>query len=295
MSRFHLLAVGLCVVVLGALIGGCASSSESAGADTLTANVGVYPPAPSGAARPRVGVPAFSVTTGRGFRDEAALDALAADQATTLIDATGRFTVIERVQLQKLLDEQRLVGVVKDGELSARGQVRGVDYLLLGKVTNLRMKKEDKSRSFGFAQVGNWLGGADVKKKDVVITVECGVDIRLVNPVSGELMMSSFSEFKRMDKAEAMGVDILGASAEADVDIQITDDDKGKILRLALDDAIRKSLTKIDKFVTSPAAMGASPTPAAPVNGTTAKAFCPGCGKAVTPGAKFCPGCGGKI
>ena len=142
---------------------GCASSSESAGGDTLTSNVGKYDPPPSGAARPRVGVPPFSVQAGQGFSGGGDLNELAADQMTTLLDNSERFSVIERAQLQKLLDEQNLEGIVVPGEMAKSAQVRGVDYLLLGKVTNLRVKKEDKSRAFGLGQVGGLVnfGGAD--------------------------------------------------------------------------------------------------------------------------------------
>src|SRR5690242_13344877 len=170
---------------------------------------------------------------------------------TTLLDQTGRFTMIERAQLTQLTNEQNLEGIVKPGELARPGQVRGVDYLLLGRVTNLRVKNESHDNSFGLAQVGTLLGGADVKHKDVSINTECGVDIRLVDPTTGQLMMSNFSEFNRTDSASSMGVDILGASANADASLNISEDDKGKILRLALDDAVKKSLPKIDKFLTS--------------------------------------------
>src|SRR5690606_34233722 len=162
-------------------------------------------------------------------------------------DATERFRVIERAQLQKLLDEQNLEGIVKPGEMARPAQVRGVDYLLIGKVTNLRVKKEDQSRGFGLGRVGGSLvniGAADVQKKNVRISTESGVDIRLVAPSSGEVVVSNFSEYSRTDAASAMGVDILGASAKADANIDISEDDKGKILRLALDDAVRKSLPK---------------------------------------------------
>jgi len=40
---------------------------------------------------------------------------------TTLLDNSERFSVIERAQLQKLLDEQNLAGVVQPGEM-ARGR-----------------------------------------------------------------------------------------------------------------------------------------------------------------------------
>src|SRR5918993_575062 len=145
-----------------AVLGGCASSGESASGDKLTSNVGKYDAAPSGAPQPRVGVPPFNVQAGQGFSGGGKdLNDLAADQMTTLLDASERFRVIERAQLTKLLDEQNLEGIVTPGEMAKTSQVRGVDYLLLGKVTNLRVKQENKSRGFGLGQVGGLvnLGG----------------------------------------------------------------------------------------------------------------------------------------
>ena len=306
---------------------GCSSSHESASRDTLTQNVGKYPAAPSGVNKPRVGVPAFGVTTAGGFSNGGDLNSLAADQMTTLLDESDRFKVIERAQLQKLLDEQNMEGIVKPGELAKQGQVRGVDYLLLGKVTNLRVKNEKKGNGFGLAQIGGVvnLGGADIKNNETIITTECGVDIRLVNPTTGELLVSNFSEYKKTDSAQSMGVAILGANAESNADVELSEDDKGKILRLALDDAFRKSLPKIDKFLRNQPATSADATPAAPVpaappvaaplvspppvsTGTpppapespspaslVAKKFCPNCGTANNADAKFCSKCGQKL
>ena len=302
----------LLLAVMGTSLTGCSSSSETAAPDrALSGNVGLYPPGPSGVAKPRVGIPSFKVTTAGSFSGGADLNDLAADQANTLLYKTGRFTVIERTQLQKLIDEQNLEGIVKAGELAKPGKVRGVDYLLIGRVTNLRVKQEHTSKGFGLAQVGGIIGGLDVKKKDTKITTDCGVDIRLVDPTTGEVMVAENSEFSRTDSAGAMGVAILGVNAEADASINLSQDDKGKILRLALDDAIRKSLPDIDAFLarrgnptnsgtpTPPAPGGAATgTPPAAVNpseSVAAKKFCPNCGHEVTPGAKFCPSCGKPI
>ena len=315
-----ILAVAVCGLVVG-----CASSSETAERDTLTDHVGKYDPAPRGVNKPRVGIPAFSVKQASGGSSKD-LDDLAADQMSTLVDNSERFDVIERVQLQKLLDEQNMEGIVKAGEVTPSAQIRGVDYLLLGKVTSLRVKSESKERGFGLAQVGGSffnVGGADVKKKDVVVTTDCGVDIRMVNPRDGKLLWSAFSEYKKIDSAGALGIDILGASADANADLQISEDDKGKILRLALDDALRKALPKVDKFLKgpdnqaradasdapggtagltgtppvgtqAPAAGSASAKPAG-ATPTAAKKFCPQCGMEIAPGVKFCPHDGTKI
>lgn len=304
--RLHWVLAAAATVLLAA----CASSKESASQDTLTENVGKYPAAPQGVNKPRVGVPPFDVKAEGSFGGGQKVDDLAADEMSTLLDQTDRFKVIERTQLKKLLDEQNMEGIVRPGELAKPGQVHGVDYLLLGKVTNLRVKTERKSTGFGLAKISSIAGGADVKKKDVTITTECGVDIRLVDPTTGETLTSNFSEYKRTDNAKAMGVDILGANASSDADIQISEDDKGKILRLALDDAVRKSLPKIDKFLKNQPAKGGSSEAPMPSNNSSnssnmmspdkaqpaaAQKFCPNCGAPLAAGAKFCPKCGAKV
>ena len=324
-SAFTRASASVAIALGGVAFFGCSSSHESASRDTLTENVGRYSSAPSGINRPRVGVPPFSVQAAGSFSNGGDLNSLAADQMTTLLDESGRFRVIERAQLQKLLDEQNLEGIVKPGELAKQGQVRGVDYLLLGKVTNLRVKHEKKGNGFGLAQLGGVvnLGGADVKNNETVITTECGVDIRLVDPTTGELMTSNFSEYKKTDSAKSMGVAILGANAESNADVELSEDDKGKILRLALDDAFRKSLPKIDQFLRNQPAKTADASPAAPAappvappltspppvsTGTpppapespspaslAAKKFCPNCGTANAADAKFCSKCGQKL
>lgn len=306
---FVRLAAGAALCVVGAA--GCSHTNESASRDTLTANVGQYPPGPSGVNKPKVGVPPFNVTTAGGFSNSGDLNSLAADQMTTLLDQSDRFHVIERAQLDQLLKEQNLEGIVKPGELAKQGQVRGVEYLLLGKVTDLRVKKEKTGNSFGLAQLGNIAGGAAVSNSDTVITTECGVDIRLVDPTSGELLTSNFSQFKRTDSANSMGLAILGANAESSADVQLSEDDKGKILRLALDDALRKSLPKIDKFLRNQPVKADSGAPAnnpppansgntaAPANTNNAqvagKKFCPNCGAPNAADAKFCAKCGTKL
>jgi curli biogenesis system outer membrane secretion channel CsgG len=257
-----------------------------------------------------VGVPPFSVKTAGGFGGKAEMNDVAADQMTTLLDQSDRFQVIERAQLQKLLDEQNLEGIVKPGELAKTGQDRGVDYLLIGKISNLRVKTENKQSGFGLAQVGGLInaGGFDYKKKDISITTEAGVDIRLVDPTTGAIVVSNFSEYKRTDAANAIGIDVLGASATSDANIEISEDDKGKILRLALDDALRKSLPKVDKFLKSQSKKSADATPAAPARPAApsaeasapaqqaaGKKFCSQCGKEVPAGTKYCPSCGHKV
>ena len=238
----------VCLLALSGTLLACASTSESVSADTLTANVGRYAPPPSNITRPRVGIPSFTVS---GAQAKAEMNNVAADQISTLLVQSQRFSVIERAQMDKLIAEQNLSNVVRNGELAAAGEIRGVDYLLLGKVTNLRTKVARTKRGFGLGKLGGFIGvgAGDYEKEDVEITTECGVDLRLVSPESGEVAVANFSEFKRKDKASAVGVEILGFNADANADLSISNDDYGKILRLALDDAVRKMLPSVDQFL----------------------------------------------
>lgn len=230
------------VAVCALAIAACGSSRETAEADTMTSNVGNYPPGPAGALRPRIGVPPFKVT-GNTTADTADV---AADQLTTLAVMANRFDVIERAQLEQLLQEQGLEGVVKEGEVAKAAQVRGVNYLMLGKITNFRVKAEKSKGGFNFASLGGHFGVFDLQNSKSVITAECGVDIRLVDPSSGSTAAAHFGEFKRTDSMSAFGVGVLGYHNEANAELELDKDNQGKLLRLALDDALRKMLPQID-------------------------------------------------
>jgi curli biogenesis system outer membrane secretion channel CsgG len=309
------------LVVMGCVVYavGCSTSTETAERDTLTAQVGVYPPPPPGLEKVRVGVPTFKITDSERPGGEGPVAALAADQLTTLVFQSQRFDVVERAQLEQAAKEQNLEGMVRSGELAKQGQGRGAQYLLYGAVTNLRVKSERASKGWGIGTIFTFfgIGGGlfDYKDTSSKIVAECGVDLRLTDPSTLEVKAAHFGEFKRIDSISAMGIQILGSGAESEADLQITDDDKGKILRLALDEALRKMIPQIDAFLLQrakekappPAVVPAAPTavvppaavvppPAPPAEpAATAKKFCPDCGTKLEDGVKFCGGCGAKV
>ena len=299
--------------LLLAALAGCMSTDEAAERDTLTDQIGIYPPPPAGFVKSRVGVPAFTVTG-----EEVAgknLEQFAADQLTTLAFQSGRFAMVERSQLEKLVEEQGLEGIVKAEELAASGEVRGLDYLFVGKVTNLRVKAEKISRGFSIPWIpflDSWLsGGVDFSKNTTKITAECGVDLRLVDPATGAVMAAHFGEFKRTDSASAIGLDISGWRGNSSAEVNISGEDHGKVLRLALDEALRKMLPSIDEVLVArarkeaPAVAEVSPpheqptiSPARAVELGSADPtvkFCSSCGEKPKLGAKFCGNCGKNV
>jgi len=308
MNRTKSTSILSAFIALLCLLSACASSSESAARDQMTAHVGVYNPPPANLQRVRIGVPPFEL---QDKSQTAEMSTLAADQATSLLVNTERFDVVERAQLNQLLKEQGLEGIVTAGELAKPAQVRGVDYLLLGKVTNLRVKAEKASKGFGIGQIpipgtgGLGLGVFDYKNKESTIKVDAGIDLRLVDPSTGSVAAANFSEYTRTDSINAMGIEVLGMSSTAEADLKIDADNKGKILRLAIDDCVRKMLPKVDRALVaraqanapsagkeSPAAGQGAETHTPPAAG---ERFCSQCGKKNGAQGKFCASCGAKL
>lgn len=245
----------------------CTSSSESANRDQMTAMVGIYEPPGPGVVRVRAGVPAFQ----KSDKLTGDMAEVAADQLVSLMVNTERFDVVERNQLEALLKEQGLEGIVRSGELAQPAQVRGIDLMLLGKVTNFRVKAERTSKGFNLGSLPipgtrGALGLFDINDKSSKIQVDVGVDLRLVDPTTGSVVVANFSEYQRVDSLGSMGVSILGANAQADADLSVDADSQGKILRLALDDCIRKMMPKVDRALIARAkAEAAKAAAAAPV------------------------------
>lgn len=285
----------VCCAVL--VLAGCGTVGERAVRDPLSANVGVYDPPPPGAQRVRVGVPPFAVEPPRGPFDfhPGRLEGKAADQITTLLHQSGRFNVIERAQLEQLLREQDLEGIVRAGEMARPAQVRGVDYLMLGKITGFRVTAQQTDQQIGVGrgwvadQLGGITGGMD--RKETIITAEMGVDLRLVDPTTGEVRSAHFSQFRQQDTASGFGITVAGVGGRGDAEVKISEDDAGRLMRLAFDDTLRKMMPEIDQrvLIAAPAAEQAPPAPA------QGGGFCGQCGNRLATGAKFCGGCGSQV
>jgi len=120
-------------------------------------------------------------------------------------------------------------------------------------VTSFRIKAERSSGGLG--GIGGLLrrSGArgipdfDFTNKNSKVTAECGVDLRLVDPQTGLAVVAEFREFKKTDSINGIGISVMGVQAESGGELEISQDDYGKILRLALDGALRKMRPAVDK------------------------------------------------
>ena len=263
MKSFSMRAALLAAAGLACVLScGCAGTKDTASKDKLTENVGRYSPPPnvSDEDKPKVGVPSFIIqqVPGQFAGNKTQLAQVAADQMTTLLVESGRFNVVERGQLEQVLKEQDMEGIVRPDQMAKAGQVLGTDYLLIGRVTNFRVKQDQTKSGVDVGGIGGLIGGGKFgagstgfDKKNQRITTEVGVDIRLVDPTTGAIVVAKKGEFNRTDSAGAMGISVFGVGGHSDAQVTIEEDDAGRILRLAFDQALRDMLPEIDKKVLS--------------------------------------------
>jgi curli biogenesis system outer membrane secretion channel CsgG len=159
----------------------------------------------------------------------------AADELTTQLVQTGKFTVVERAQLDAILAEQNLgaSGRVTPSTAAQIGKLLGVQLILTGSITQFSIERI----SMGFGGIGGTYSKAESK-----------LDVRLINTETGEIMAVAEGEGnKRMG-----GGYFKGASAERTFD------------RGAAQEALRPAVENIAAEVASQAGRFASIEPPAP-------------------------------
>ena len=159
----------------------------------------------------------------------------AADELATQLVQTGKYTVIERAQLDAILREQNLgaSGAVTPATAAKVGKLLGVQLLLTGSITAFSIKRT----SIGLRGIGGSYSNAESK-----------VDARLVNTDTGEVMIVAVGQGnKRMG-----GGYFKGVSAEQTFD------------QGAAQEALRPAVEQVVAKLAEQTASLSSMTPAAP-------------------------------
>jgi len=289
----------LTVLALIALAG-CGTSSEEKVTRDKMPDVGNYPPPPAGSTtRLRAGVVEFQDKSGARVADAAG------EQLETLAVSSKRFNLIDRMAMKTLIKEQSLEGIVDPSELAKSGKIRGVDYMFIGSVTNFALKTEKTANHGGiFDRVVPGAAPLKIDTSKTIITTDIGVDVKLVNTTTGEIVSKQFGEVKKEMSASAWGVRVLGIGGDAKNNVQVDKDSQGKLMRYAVDEALRKMLPDIDDKISHPAAQVcpkcktefAAGSSFCTKCGTGAEATkCAKCSAALELNAKFCGKCGTKV
>ncbi|MFH1514473.1 MAG: CsgG/HfaB family protein [bacterium] len=112
------------------------------------------------------------------------------DMLITILVQSGRFNVIARNEsFEELKDEIDLgeSGYIEEETKVEKGKIKGVDYILMGKVTNFGYKSN--SGGLGGVVPGGW-GDVDIKNQKAVVWI----DFRLVDAKTGEAIIAESAE-----------------------------------------------------------------------------------------------------
>ena len=109
-----------------------------------------------------------------------------ADMLITQLVKSGKFIVIERQELEKVLQEQSLgmSGMVTPQSAARVGKLLGVELIVTGSVTEFGQKESKIGGALG--RIG--IGGAISRRKARAV-----VDIRLINSQTGEIVVAESS------------------------------------------------------------------------------------------------------
>ena len=161
-----------------------------------------------------------------------------ADMLTTSLVKSGKFIVIERQQLEAVLKEQAmgLSGAITPQSAAQVGKLLGVELMVIGSVNEFGEKEGRVGGSVG-SRLGGKLGGirnVGVESK----TARVGLDIRLVNTTTGEIVAAEGIAEEETKKGLDVGHDEFSFSNDAGWDNTLA----GK--------ATRKAVVKVVELVT---------------------------------------------
>ena len=167
---------------------------------------------------------------------------LAAQLVTALID-TGRVVVVERAILSKVLIEQELgqSRLSSSFTQTPAGQLLGVDYLIVGEVT------EFEERQMGGGGNLSVMKGFGPKVSGEAVAAQVGIDLRVIDTRTGEILHSHRAQGRAWEKAFATKVDYKFIEFGGDAFHKTP---LGQATRRAINDALQFILTVVEKRTT---------------------------------------------
>lgn len=154
----------------------------------------------------------------------------AADELVTQLFRTGKFSLIERSQLEAILAEQDLgqSGRVNSAQVAEIGRLLGVQLILTGSITKFSID----TKGGGIRRLGL---SAEYSE------AESNLDIRLINTNTAEIMFATDGE----GTVRLGGFSIKGVNFRQDFNAGLAQE----ALRPAVEDVVRKIADQSDAFV----------------------------------------------
>jgi len=205
--RMDFRRAALAAVVLAA--GACAPRTSVRTRDTITATETEKTESRYTGPRRRIGVVDFENKTAYGAR----LGTAATDILVTELTKTGKFVVVERDKLAKVLDEQKLqaTGIVDPRTVVQLGKILGLNAVVIGSVSGFGVKNE--GTDYLLTQ----------SKRQVA---QATVDIRVVDAETGQVLLADSGK----GEAKSSKRSILGLGSRGGYDETL----EGEALRASI-------------------------------------------------------------
>ena len=149
-----------------------------------------------------------------------------ADMLVTTLVKSGKYVVIERQEIVKVLDEQKLgqAGLVTEQSAAEIGKLLGVELAIMGAVTEFGHSKEGTGGRIKGIGIG-------VKKQSATVAV----DVRFVNTTTGEILAAENVRKEESSSGISISTPEFGFNNQNDFDNSIV----GKATRQAIDDIVQ--------------------------------------------------------
>ncbi len=151
----------------------------------------------------------------------------AADELVTQLFKTGKFSLVERTQLESVLAEQNLgqSGRINSAQAAEVGRILGVQMILTGSITKFSV--DTKGGGFG-------------RFRAEYSEAESNLDIRLINTETAEIMFADEGE----GKVRLGGVRVKGINYRQEFDAGLAQE----ALRPAVEDVVQKIASHAGTF-----------------------------------------------
>ncbi len=180
----------------------------------------------------RVAVSRFEDRTGSGYHS---LGEGMADMLVTALVKSGKFAVIERQEIERIIQEQQFGSsfMVTPETAPKVGQLLGAELFIVGSVSEFGQKESNISG--GMSILG---GGISTKKSRAV------VDIRLVNTTTGEIVAAESEE----GTESSTGISVRYEDIDFSNQNSWNDTDIGKAAREAINGCVKLITENMEKI-----------------------------------------------
>lgn len=164
------------------------------------------------------------------------------DKVTEGFVKSKRFEVIERNQMDQLIGEMKTQEVSSDSQIAKLGNTLGVQYVILGNVSNVSAGDIKGSQQWDWNRRGSWT----YTGSDVGFTAQVAVALRVVEVATGKIKVVETLQAKVGDAGKvgaAMGALGGGAGILAQGTAKAT-------MAKSPEEAISKAIEKLDEDVT---------------------------------------------